>query len=105
MSNSTTNSVAVLCEEARLLAAGKLAAIVDACATKASDESDPSVQHARFVLEIAQLEAVSGETKKLSAQEKADNGDNETEDGVSDRKSLAQIFLDRLNELRVDPVK
>ncbi len=101
MSNSTTKSVAVLCDEARLLAASKLQAIVNACAEKAFDEKAPSVTHAKLVLEIVQLEAAAVEKKSNPAPEKTESGETEE----SEEKSFSEKLLETLNELRLDPVK
>ena len=105
MTKETTNSVADLCEEARLCAASKLKAIVEACAAEACG-SKTSVAHAKFVLEIAQLASASAAEKhSKTSQEKCENEDGESADEQLPRKSLAEILLDRINELRVDPVK
>jgi len=98
MSNVTTKSVAVLTEEARLLAASKLGAIVEECAKKACAENDPSLPHAKFVLEIAQL-AVAEKTPKSAEQNSDPEADTPRE------KCLAEVLIEKLNSMRVDPVK
>lgn len=101
MSNTTTNSVAALTEEVRLLAASKLKAIVEAFATEACGE-DVSVPHAKFVLEIAQLEAATPAEKKSKPMA----GKIEPEaDDVPSEKSLTEDLIETLNSLRIDPVK
>jgi hypothetical protein len=100
MSNTTTKSVAVLTEEVRLLAASKLAAIVEACATEACS-SKVSVPHAKFVLEIAQLDAAAAEKKSKPAAEKLEPEDED----VSREKCMTEVLIDMVNSLRIDPVK
>jgi len=103
MSNSTTNSAAEHCDAARTLAASKLEAIVKAFAEEACGHK-LSLAHAKFVLEIAQLAPAAATEKRLKSSA-ADTEADEAEDGESKKKSFSEFLVERLNAMRVDPVK
>ena len=101
MEKKSTKSVAVLCEEARLAAASKLEAIVNACAAEACGDK-ASVPHAKFVADIAQLAAPAVERKPKPADDSADDKDRSS-DG-NEEPCLTEKLIAMLEELMVDPV-
>jgi hypothetical protein len=97
MEKKTTKSVAVLCEEARLAAASKLMAIVNACAVVACGPK-VSVPHAKFVADIAQLPAPALEKRPKPADDKEESS------SAAEEPCLTEVFIRMLKEQMVDPV-
>jgi len=101
MEKKSTKSVAALYEEARLTAASKLAAIVNAFAAEACGDK-VSVPHAKFVLDIAQLSTPVAEKEPKATD---DPGAEKVDPAATaEEPCLTEVLLRTLNELRITPV-
>jgi len=100
MTDEKTSKVKSACDDVKLRIANKLPEIADACISKAIGDkktsTDPSVPHAKFLLELLLLQPVAAEKKTKAADEKPEES-QETEE-----PSLSRVLLDTLKELMVE---
>ena len=90
--DNVTKKVNELCDEARLAAAGHLAGIIRVFAAKAIEERNPSVQHAKFLLEMLLLE-VKAEQKMKASEDPGDPG------AEPQGLSLTQYLINQLDSM------
>lgn len=95
---NVTRKVKQFCDEARLAAAGHLSAIVQVFAEKATEKANPSVNHAKFLLEMLLLELKAEKKVKVTVEDTEESSKKEDDD-----PDLAQVLLDTLHSLQVDP--
>ncbi len=95
---NVTRKVKQFCDEARLAAAGHLSAIVQVFAEKATEKANPSVNHAKFLLEMLLLEPKTEKKLKAAAEETDEPPKKDDDD-----PDLAQVLLDTLRSLQVEP--
>lgn len=100
MNEEKTSKVKSVCDELRLRIANKLPEIADACISKAigdkAKDKDPSLPHAKFLLELLLLQPVGADKKTNAADDKPEDPQEPEE------PSLSRVLLDTLKELMVE---